>query len=383
MVWAKPVLTQSCPPSRPSVHDICCCCCAQRRHPFKMIQTVLKLSKQIIATVAVLLLCAACTSAPALTALSWEVIQLPTEAAVLDVSFGETDHGWLVGSDSTLMETLDGGRSWQSRPLALDNREHRFTSVSFAGPEGWVVGEPTILLHTTDGGSSWSQIPLSPKLPGTPKVITALGNQAAEMTTDQGAIYRTQDSGQHWEAMVEESFGITSNIRRSEDGKYVAVSSRGNFYSIWEPGRKSWEPYNRNNSRKLQSMGFDPDDHLWMISRGGQLQFSASDLFTGVNEWQDPFQPQRGSIGLLDLAYRTPNEIWAAGGSGTCCVALMVAKPGRRTKRLPRSRQISIELSLFRQTKGLLPAKPVPYFGTSVLPRRLRDQVFSWAGANP
>ena len=282
-----------------------------------MMQAILKFSKQIIAVIAVLFFCAACTSVPASTTLSWEVLQLPTDATVLDIGFAEPEHGWLVGSESTLMETFDSGRTWEPRPLALDNQEHRFTSVSFSGNEGWVVGEPTILLHTTDGGKSWSQIPLSPKLPGTPKLIAALGPQSAEMTTDQGAIYQTQDNGQHWKAMVEESFGITRNIRRSDDGKYVAVSSRGNFYSLWAPGLKSWFPYNRNNSRKLQSMGFDPEDNLWMISRGGQLQFSAGDLFAGDNEWQEPFMPQRGNLGLLDLAYRTPNEMWAAGGSGT------------------------------------------------------------------
>lgn len=290
-------------------------------------QAILRFSKQVITVIAVLVFCAACTSAPAATALSWDVIKLPTDATVLDVSFVLPEHGWLVGSESTLMETFDGGRTWEPRPLALDNQEHRFTSVSFSGQEGWVVGEPTILLHTTDGGRSWSQIPLSPKLPGTPKLITAIGSKSAEMTTDQGAIYRTQDSGQHWQAMVEESFGITSNIRRSVDGKYVAVSSRGNFYSIWEPGRKSWAPYNRNNSRKLQSMGFDLEDHLWMISRGGQIQFSAGDLFAGINEWQDPFMPQRGNLGLLDLAYRTPDELWAAGGSGT----LLCSRDGGQT----------------------------------------------------
>jgi photosystem II stability/assembly factor-like uncharacterized protein len=137
------------------------------------------------------------------------------------------------------------------------------------------------------------------------------------MTTDQGAIYQSQDGGRHWEAKVLESFGITRNIRRSAQGQYVAVSERGNYYSIWKPGLNAWEPYNRNNSRKLQRMGFDPNGQLWMLSRGGQLQFSQGDPFGGQEEWLEPIRPNSGGIGLLDLAYRTPQELWAAGGSGT------------------------------------------------------------------
>ena len=51
----------------------------------------------------------------------------------------------------------------------------RFNSISFSGDEGWIVGKPAILLHTTDGGKSWERVPLSAKLPGTPVLITALG----------------------------------------------------------------------------------------------------------------------------------------------------------------------------------------------------------------
>ncbi|NJM95440.1 MAG: photosystem II assembly protein, partial [Acaryochloridaceae cyanobacterium CSU_5_19] len=167
-----------------------------------MIQAILKISRQLITIAAALLFLTACSGLPSLDSLAWEAIKLPTDATVLDVSFVSPEHGWLVGTNSTLLETLDSGKNWEQKPLALGELDYRFSSVSFSGDEGWIVGEPSILLHTTDGGKSWSRISLSTELPGTPYQVTALGPKSVEMITDLGAIYRTKDNAEHWTAMV-------------------------------------------------------------------------------------------------------------------------------------------------------------------------------------
>jgi photosystem II stability/assembly factor-like uncharacterized protein len=60
-------------------------------------------------------------------------------------------------------------------------------------------------------------------------------------------------------------------------------------------------------------MGFTPNGHLWMLNRGGLIQFAGQT----VEDWSDPINPAPASgLGLLDLAFRTPDEIWVAGGAG-------------------------------------------------------------------
>jgi photosystem II stability/assembly factor-like uncharacterized protein len=277
-----------------------------------MMHPLQKLLKPLLVGLIALVFCTSCKSLPAVETSPWEVVSLPTDATVLDLSFVSKDHGWLTGTRSTLMETVDGGKTWAPRTLELGDISYRFNSISFSGDEGWVAGEPSILLHTEDAGQSWSSVPLSAKLPGKPAKVVAVGSHAAEMTTDVGAIYKTEDSGRHWNAMVQEAFGVLRNVNRATDGSYVAVSSRGSFYSIWKPGSVSWEPHNRNSSRRVQNMGFSPDGQLWMLARGGQIQFS-----NDANEWDEPLTPDYSvSVGLLDLAYRTPEELWVTGGSG-------------------------------------------------------------------
>jgi photosystem II stability/assembly factor-like uncharacterized protein len=251
----------------------------------------------------------------------WQVVYLPTESTMQDLAFTEDpNHGWLVGSDATLLETTDGGATWVPQFLPVEDDRSRFVSVSFQGQEGWLVGQPTLLFHTTDGGTHWSRLYLSDKLPGTPLLITALGPESAEMVTDIAAIYRTTDGGQTWQAMVQDALGTVRNLNRSATGGYVAVSALGNFYSTWEPGQSGWTGHNRTSSRRVQNMGFGQDNQtLWMLARGGQVQFTQS---ADQEDWGEAVVPEFAtSWGLLDLAYRTPEEIWISGGSGNLLVS--------------------------------------------------------------
>ena len=189
----------------------------------------------------------------------WQVVQLPiiseTAPILFDIEFDSKNpnQGWIVGNRGTFLQTTDAGRSWTAKSFAnLDPDEeinYRFTKVSFKDGEGWIIGKPAILLHTRDGGQSWERVPLSPKLPGDPYSIVALGPGKAEMSTSAGAIYTTENAGRNWKAEVRETIDATLNrvsssgvqgasyfsgsinsIQRDADGSYLAVSSRGNFY---------------------------------------------------------------------------------------------------------------------------------------------------------
>ncbi|MFN3362197.1 MAG: photosynthesis system II assembly factor Ycf48, partial [Pseudanabaenaceae cyanobacterium] len=250
----------------------------------------------------------------AVFAADWYLIQLPTKASLLDITFQDEQlqHGWLVGTDATLFETKDGGLTWEQRNLKLEGL-YRFVSVSFQGNEGWIAGKPALLLHTLDGGKSWTRVGLSAKLPGDPQMITALGPNRAEMATDLGAIYQTQDGGRTWKALVKQAVGAVRNLNRSPDGRYIAVSAKGNFYSTWSPGDDAWTQHNRNSSRRVQNMGFGPDQRVWMLNRGGQIQFSKP---ATLEEWEKPLFPKATEgYGMLDLAYQDEQHIWASGGS--------------------------------------------------------------------
>lgn len=287
--------------------------------------------------------------AEAATTKMWSKVDVPFEDTVYDIDFDSPDHGYLVGARGAFAETNDGGKTWEPRSFSnLDAEEeitYRFQVVSFKDGEGWVLGKPTLLLHTKDAGKSWERIPLSPKLPGEPTSILALGPSKAEMTTSSGAVYTTENAGRNWKAQVKETIDATLNRisssgvsgasyfsgsivnqHRDDDGSYLAVSSRGNFFLTWEPGQDFWIPHNRGTPRRIQNMGFVENDihkGLWMTLNGGKLFVSPSE----VDLTKDAFEfieadIKTGGYGLTDVAFRNSKEVWAVGGSNTMYVSL-------------------------------------------------------------
>ena len=260
------------------------------------------------------------TGLPVAATSPWQAVPLATRSNPLAVAFTDASHGFLVGSNRLILETEDGGASWQERALDLPPEENfRLISIDFQGDEGWIVGQPGLLLHSTDRGHNWSRLFLDTKLPGEPYLVKALGPNQAELATNVGAVYRTADSGNSWQALVSDAAGAVRDLRRSSDGHYVSVSGLGNFFSTWDPGQGTWQQHRRESSQRLQSMGFQPDGSLWMLARGAQLRFNPD--VADPESWSKPVIPITNGYGYLDMAWDPRGAIWAGGGNGTLLVS--------------------------------------------------------------
>ena len=260
------------------------------------------------------------TRLPVATSSPWQAQNLDTESNPLDVGFTDNSHGFLVGSNRMIQETNDNGVSWNERSLDLPEEENfRLISIDFNGDEGWIAGQPGLLMHTTDSGQNWTRLFLDTKLPGEPYLITALGKHSAELATNVGAVYATQDSGVTWEAKVSDAAGSVRDLRRREDGGYVSVSSLGNFYATWEPGDSVWQVHQRVSSQRLQSIGYQPDGQLWMLARGAQIRLN--DEPGNLDSWSKAIIPITNGYGYMDMAWDADGAIWAGGGNGNLLVS--------------------------------------------------------------
>ncbi len=256
------------------------------------------------------------------TSSPWSPVDLDTEANPLDIDFVDDKNGFLVGTDRLILETNDGGITWNERNLDIPSEGNfRLISVDFKDQEGWIAGQPGLILHTKDGGKNWIRLDLGNKLPGDPYLITTIDSDAAELATTAGAIYKTTDGGTNWEALVVDTSGSGGirELRRTKRGGYVSVSSLGNFFSVLSPEQDTWNPHQRASSKRVQSVGEQPNGNLWMLSRGAEIRFNADP--EEIDSWSKPIIPIVNGYNYQDLAWDPAESIWAAGGNGTLLVS--------------------------------------------------------------
>ena len=252
----------------------------------------------------------------------WEPIQFEDQANTLDIDFINESKGFLVGSNRLIMETNDGGKSWEKRSLDISSEENfRLLDIDFKGEEGWLIGQPSLVMHTVDAGKSWTRLSLGNKLPGQPFLITTVDNNIAELATTAGAIYQTKDSGESWEAIVVDASGSggVRDLRRTNDGNYVSVSSLGNFFSTLQKDTDTWVAHQRASSKRVQSIGFNPEGNLWMLSRGAEIRFNEDN--EDLESWTKPIIPILNGYNYLDMGWDPNGNIWAGGGNGTLIVS--------------------------------------------------------------
>lgn len=123
-----------------------------------------------------------------------------------DISFVDSQTGFGLGALSdfgVLLGTSNGGNSWQTiKSLA---QEYRPDKLSFIDSKtGWILASPvatnkTAILHTSDGGETWAELGSLPDYTEIEyfKFFDA-NNGIAISAGENGAFYRTQDSGKTW-----------------------------------------------------------------------------------------------------------------------------------------------------------------------------------------
>ncbi len=154
---------------------------------------------------------------------------------VTDVFFLDAAQGWLVSEKGSLMQTQNGGQTWQPLPrLPIASPK---TKVYFADQRvGWLLGggEPNDgrLFRSGDGGLTWAPVPTPLQFVRTfllvsPQLLVASGPWFVAPSTyagERSAV--SEDGGQSWRLTAEpvasaERHGVlwtASMLKRSIDG---------------------------------------------------------------------------------------------------------------------------------------------------------------------
>ncbi|GGF43932.1 hypothetical protein GCM10011611_57910 [Aliidongia dinghuensis] len=198
---------------------------------------------------------------------SWRQVRSPVRATLTAATFPAPQTGWVVGNGGVLLQTRDGGETWakafdgveaaaielaaakaalerapgdaavqrrmrEAEGLVADGPDKPLLDVRFLDEtRGLVVGAYGLAFRTDDGGRHWRSImgeidnPAGHHLYGiaaTPDALVLVG--------EQGAVFRSTDGGQSFQAEKPVGRGSLFGAVTTRSGALVAFGLRGALF---------------------------------------------------------------------------------------------------------------------------------------------------------
>jgi len=159
---------------------------------------------------------------------SWTQTEVPTRSTLTGVHFFDGKLGWVVGHDSVILRTKDGGTTWERVHWAPEE-EAPFFDVWFSdASNGVAIGAYGSYYTTSDGGDTWSFEPIGDTDWHLHRIARSAG----------GRLYMAAEAGMAY---------------RSDDGGRAALSLRG--FVLWRPPARGRRRASLRTSRASLPIG--------------------------------------------------------------------------------------------------------------------------------
>ncbi len=240
--------------------------------------------------------------------LNWESQSLSGGGAlsIYDVDFiknssGQIMCGYITGALGYTWKTLDFGANWNS---VRNKCENTFYSSCFVNSDtGWFVGTPSVqepytIMNTMDGGDTWQQQtnPTGINLRG-----VCFGSDLRGIAVGlSGTILFTEDGGANWQTASSAPYARWESVFLTKSGKAWAVGSKGRIAYSTDWG-VTWESQESGVSVdfELWEVYFINDSEGWIVGgvlgQEGVILHTSNSGITAVNEVK-PDTPKEYSL---------------------------------------------------------------------------------------
>eukprot|EP00854_Cymbomonas_tetramitiformis_P029356 gene29356-36551_t len=131
------------------------------------------------------------------------------------VSFANKSCGWIVGSNASVLHTVNGGFNWTLQVTGLPT-SRALHAVHAVSPEiVFMVGEVSTIIKSADGGATWELLNVPEVEDGTSGDLYTVGfvgpdlGWAAGVTNLPGKGFLTHDGGTTWQVNYPEAMTWT------------------------------------------------------------------------------------------------------------------------------------------------------------------------------
>jgi len=239
------------------------------------------------------------------------------------VFFLDENRGWAVGSRGTLLATVDGGKSWQtkSQPTADILRDVYFTDDQ----NGWLVCEAnlyelkgkdarTYLMQTTDGGETWKRIDIGRTDVNARLTRAIFSHGRGWAFGEEGAIWTTRDSGATWTQLQSPTRHLLLGGSFVDEYRGWLVGA-GSTVIQTSDGGETWHVSRLTDSGqpaiRFAATSFVDNRLGWTVGTGGSVYRTIN----GGRTWQR--QTTGVETDLFDVKFLDALEGWAVGAGGT------------------------------------------------------------------
>ena len=267
-----------------------------------------------ILTVLLLLICLQTAQA------EWIKQESSTLAWLHDVFFINENKGWIAGSDGTLLETADGGKTWKK---AINFTQDNIKQVYFSDENhGWLLCEKdiynrganasTYLLQTTDGGKSWDTINFTGS--GRERIAKFFfkNNGLGLAVGEAGAVFTMQNDKKTWKKSYSPARFLMLDGVFTDDLRGTMVGAGGTILFTEDTG-STWNPATvaGKSDAKLNSLFFINQKTGWTVGTNGKIY----QTINGGKFWHE--QNSSVALTLTDVFFNNTAEGWAIGDEGT------------------------------------------------------------------
>jgi photosystem II stability/assembly factor-like uncharacterized protein len=204
-------------------------------------------------------------------------VQVPTRSMLTNV-YALDALVWAVGHEEVILHSSDAGHHWVRQHVNTDAIGPLLDIVMFDAQRGIAVGAEGTMLETVDGGTSWNRFLITDRTAAaaaaeptgtdeeeeslvasddigfdeTPPHLNAIVNapQGLMIVGEGGAGYRSSDQGQSWTRFELPYTGSMFGAVALDDGSIIAFGLRGKAFSTRDLG-VTWEELNTGTDAGL------------------------------------------------------------------------------------------------------------------------------------
>ena len=242
---------------------------------------------------------------------NWKAVTCPVAADLYGLVFLNGRDGFACGTNSALIKTTDGGKSWKAIPVKVAN--NTFYDIKFFNElNGIITGSNGTLLLTTDGGNFWNRVDTG--VNETMFAIKILPNSSIGfLVGGNGTILKTTDSGYSWKRVLSPSRNLLYDVDFSSNTVGFAVGWNAELLKSTDQGI-SWVKMNQAGDSYFRSICF-ADSSLGIIVGGGGEILRTTD---GGSNWN---VISSGTIsGLYSVSFTDSKNAFILGSKGEILV---------------------------------------------------------------